>query len=162
VIRNLADPETGPGTALRYALPEGAEPGVQQALDVARDANAASDTILKNSLTALTTGNQRGIGDVTNMASDASAALGGNPMAIMRIVSSIVGKSAPKLSEAQRLEIARIVVSEDPALVERALKDNTLTGVLEKKIVQTIDMVGKAGARSAPIVLDRGLLSNKK
>jgi hypothetical protein len=162
VIRNLANPETGPGTALRYALPDGAEPGVQQALDVARDAQAAQSNIIGGSQTAQTMMNQRGIGDVANMASDAGAALTGNPMAIMRLVTSIIGKNAPKLSEAQRLEVARIVVSEDPALVERALKDNTLTGVLEKKIVQAIDMVGKVGARSAPIVLDRGLLANKR
>ncbi|MEY4863797.1 MAG: hypothetical protein RLZ51_1892 [Pseudomonadota bacterium] len=161
VIRDLAEPSTGRGTALRLALPDGAEGRVVPKLEVARDAQAARDTIIGGSQTAQTTMSQ-GIGDNMGVAQDAASAIGGSDLfAWARLLSRLVGDRAPNLSEAQRMEIARIVLSDDPLLVERALKDNSLIGVLEKKVVNTLDGLGRAGARVSPIVAEQGLLSDR-
>jgi len=55
----------------------------------------------------------------------------------MRVVSKIVQKNAPNLSPEQKQQVARILVSEDPALVSRALRDESGMAILQQRL-QTI------------------------
>lgn len=147
-MRSLANEETGPGTALRMALPPGAADAVLGKVRTAEEAQAASSYVLGGSATAPTMA-APSIGGATNAAQDLASGMGGDLMAWARLVGGLAGDMQPRLTDAQRLEVARIVLSKDPALVERALKDNSLVGRLQTVTAQAIKQVIGAGVRGA-------------
>lgn len=149
LMRSLADEATGPGTALRLALPQGTADDVTRALDVAAKAQQAKSTIIDNSQTAQTLLAPAVDAAPLNMAEEAMNA-GGDLMAWARMLMRIAGSAEPRLTDAQRLEVARIVLSKDPALVERALKDSSMVGQLQRATIEAIDRVTAGATRAAP------------
>lgn len=149
LMRSLADEATGPGTALRLALPAGSADEVTRALDVASKAQQAKSTIIDNSQTAQTLLAQGVDAPPVSLAEEAINA-GGDLMAWARMLMRIAGASERKLTDAQRLEVARIVLSKDPALVERALKDSSLIGQLQGATLDAIDRVTAGAVRATP------------
>lgn len=148
LIRNLANEETGPGTALRLALPPGVAPSVTQKLGTASEAQRAYSKIIEGSQTAQTQ-LAPGVGQSVNAAQDFISGMGGDLMAWARLVGGIADKVRPGLSDQQRLEIARVVLSEDPALVARALKDNSAIGQLMDATAKAVDKVVRGTTRGA-------------
>lgn len=147
LMRGLADETTGPGTALRLALPPGAAPAVTQKLTTAAEAQRAYSGIVGGSQTAQTTLAPR-VGGAVNAAQEVTSGMQGDLMAWARLIGGLADNAAPNLTDAQRLEVARIVLSKDPALVERALKDNSLIGQLQQLTAQAVDRVVRGGARA--------------
>lgn len=148
LMRNLANEETGPGTALRLALPPGVAPSVTQKLGTASEAQRAYSKIIEGSQTAQTQ-LAPGVGQSVNAAQDFISGMGGDLMAWARLVGGIADKVRPGLSDQQRLEIARVVLSEDPALVGRALKDNSAIGQLMDATAKAVDKVVRGTTRGA-------------
>lgn len=160
LMRNLADETTGAGTALRLSLPAGTAPAVTQKLETAAEAQRASSAIIGGSQTAQTE-LAPAVGGAVNAAQEVASGMQGDLMAWARLLMGLAGQANPRLTDAQRLEVARIVLSKDPALVERALKDNSLMGKLQALTAQAVDRVVRGGARGgAPMVdsvtADRG------
>lgn len=149
LMRALANEETGPGTALRLALPPGTAPAVTQRLTTAADAQRASTKILEGSATAPTELAPR-IGGGVNAAQEVASGMQGDLMAWARLVGGLADNVGPRLTDSQRLEVARIVLSKDPNLVLRALKDNSLIGELQGLTAQAVDQVVRAGTRAVP------------
>jgi hypothetical protein len=149
MMRSLSDETTGPGTALRLALPPGTADDVTRALDVAASAQKAKSTIIDNSVTSQTMLAPSIDAAPLNMAEEAVNA-GSDLMAWARMLMRIAGSAQPKLTDAQRLEVARIVLSKDPALVERALKDSSMVGQLQQATIEAIDRVTAGATRAAP------------
>lgn len=156
MLRNLANEATGPGTALRMALPAGTAEDVLAKVKTAEGAQAASNYVLGGSSTAPTT-LAPSVGASVNIAQEVAQGMGGDLMAWARLIGGIADRMKPKLTDQQRLEIARIVLSKDPALVEKALKDSSMAARLQSSVAQAIDAVTKTSTRAAAPQAERGL-----
>lgn len=148
LMRGLADADTGAGTALRLALPPGAAPQVTQKLTTAAEAQRAYNAIINNSQTAQTMMAPR-VGGATNAVQEVASGMQGDLMAWARLIGGLADDVGPRLTDAQRLEVAQIVLSKDPNLVLRALKDNSLVGQLQGLTAQAVDRVVSGGTRGA-------------
>lgn len=152
-MRNLADEATGPGTALRMALPPGTAAPVTQRLTNAAEAQRAFSKIIEGSQTAQTE-LAPSVGAGVNAAQEVASGMQGDLMAWARLIGSVADGVRPGLTDAQRLEIARIVTSKDPNLVLRALKDNSLVGQLQGLTAQAVEQVVKGGTRASPQITE--------
>lgn len=161
LMRGLATEGTGPSTALRLALPPGKTDDVLNLINTANEAQAASGYVLGGSSTALTA-LAPSVGQVANVGEDIAGALSLNPRSILNLVTNIAGKAEPKLTDAQRLEVARIVLSKDPTIVERALKDNSMIGKLQAATAQAINEVTMLGARATVPAVPAYVNANKR
>ena len=147
-IENLAKEDMQLGTVLRILLPEEQASRVVQ--DVTRAAEATSmDKLIQPRAQSMTQALQReaqlrGGGVAMD---DVARGVGGDPLAMIKMAISMV-PSGQGLSDRQMVEVAKILYSESPELVERALKDNTNFGGLLKQI-DKIGQVVAAGSRRA-------------
>ena len=161
MIRNMNNEGTGAGTALRMALPPGAAPAVTQKLQVADDAQAAYSNIVGGSQTAQTL-MAPNINQGVSVAQDAVSGMGGDLMGWARLIGTLAGRANPGLTQAQRLEVARIVTSKDPELVLRALKDNSMIGKLQSLTDRAVAEITRVAPRAvAPAATASGLLSGQ-
>jgi len=149
LMRSLADETPGPGTALRLALPPDTADEVLRTLGVAANAQRASSGIVGGSQTAQTM-MAPSVGGAVNVGQEIASGMGGDMFAWLRLISGVADNITPGLSDAQRLEVARIVLSKDPALVERALKDNSVAGQLQRSTAEAISRVTAGATRAAP------------
>ena len=161
LLRGLATEDTGPSTALRLALPPGNTENVLNLINRANEAQAASSYILGGSATA-PTALAPSVGAAANVGEDVMGALGGSPLAILNLVKKIAGNAEPKLTDAQRLEVARIVLSKDPKIVERALKDNSMIGQLQSATTKAINEITMLGARATVPAVPAYVNANKR
>lgn len=159
LMRGLANEDTGPGTALRLALPPGTAPSVVQKIENAENAQRAYSRIIEGSQTAQTV-MAPGVGQAANMAQDVASGMGGDIMAWARVIGNAANSLRPGLSDAQKLEVARIVLSEDPTLVQRALKDDTVMGQIMQNTARAIEKVTRAGSRAAAPGLDLTIMKD--
>lgn len=148
LMRNLANEGTGPGTALRLALPQPEVGRVIGAVETAQGAQTAAKHVLEGSATAQTMLAPR-VGGAVNAAQEVAQGASGDLMAWARLIGGIADRLQPRLTDAQRLEVARIVVSKDPQLVLNALKDTSMIGKLQSATAKALDQVVKGGARGA-------------
>lgn len=147
LMRGLANEETGPGTALRLALPPGVAPAVTQKIDVAEDAQRAFKNIVEGSQSAQTI-MAPGVGGAVNLGQQVvSAATDGGLMSWLQLIGGAADRLKPNLTDAQRLQIARVVLSSDPALVSRALQDKSLIGQVMAATARAMDKLTQTGAR---------------
>lgn len=153
LMRGLASEDTGPGTALRLALPPGTAPSVVQKIENAADAQRAYSRIIEGSQTAQTQ-MAPGVGQALNVGQEVVSGMRGDLMAWARLIGNAADNIRPGLSEAQRLEVARIVLSTDPALVSRALRDESAAAQLMSATAKAVDTVVRAGTRAATPGLD--------
>ena len=152
MIRNLINPESKENMILREIFPQDQLDDVLKTLDIAADAQAAAGKI------GIGTGSQtaedaaeaarRGMG-IT--ASDMGSALSGNPIEAIGVVDKFIrGMSRTKLTDAENARIARVLVSNDPDLVRRAMVDESgmqaLANAVERMAVALKGMGRKAGA----------------
>jgi hypothetical protein len=152
LIRNLINPETKEGMILLEIFPQDQLDDVLKTLDIAADAQAAASKI------GIGTGSQNaedaaekarsGMG-IT--ASDMGSALSGNPIEAISIVDKFIrGMSRTELTDAENARIAKVLVSNDPDLVRRAMVDESgmqaLANAVERMAVALKGMGRKAGA----------------
>ena len=148
LMRGLSNEETGPGTALRLALPSDKAASVVQKIGTAERAQGASKYVLEGPSTAPTIMAPK-MGGAVNAAEQASTAMDGGLMAWARLIGNAADSVRPGLSDNQKLEIARVVLSKDPALVARALKDESAAAKLMEVTSRAVDMVVRAGTRGS-------------
>ena len=161
MMTNLADPNNKFGQILRIVTPEDELDTVLQTVERAAGSQQAATRILGGSDTAITSGQaaRQGLGITEDEAMQAAQL---NPVALVRVARKMIGKTAPDLTDAEREQIVKVLVSEDPEFVARALKDqsgwaNFQAGVERlAKSFQTATQ--RAGAVSAPPVVTEGLL----
>ena len=144
-IENLAKEDMQLGTVLRILLPEEQAAGVVQ--DVSRAAEATSmDKLIQPRAQSMTQALQReaqlrGGGIAMD---DVARGIGGDPLAMIKLAVNMV-PSGEGLTDRQMVEVAKILYSESPELVERALKDNTVFGELLKKVDKAAATIAQAG-----------------
>ena len=72
----------------------------------------------------------------------------GAPFAAMRILRDFAGSKMDNLSQEQRTEVAKMLVSEDPVLLEKMLTDKTVLGKISQKYNSIIDNLGSTARRA--------------
>lgn len=161
LLRGLATEGTGPSTAMRLALPPGNTDKMLNLINTANEAQAASSYVLGGSSTALTA-LAPSVGGAASVGEDILGAMGGSPIAVLNLVKKIAGSAEPKLTDAQRLAVAKIVLSKDPTIVERALKDNSMIGQLQAATTKAINEVTMLGARATVPAVPAYVNANKR
>jgi hypothetical protein len=125
MIRNLANPETKEGMLLREVFPQDQLDSVIKQLDIASEAQAASQGILGGSQTAETImeAKRQGMGI---SAGDLAGIASGSPVETLNVAQKLVGRLVrTELTDAERARIAKILVSNDPELVRKAIVDES-------------------------------------
>lgn len=136
----IADTDKKERQILDMVVPEDAREEVLTALEKAAMSQKAKNKILGQSQTAITQGQSRRIGALS-ATQDIADALAGSPMAGIRLVDRLLSSSGRKLNDRQREQVARILVSENPDLVSRALTDegalrqlNSIIGAATRRV----------------------------
>ena len=151
LIRNLVDPETKEGVLIREVFPEDQLDDVIKQLDIAKDADTAAGKILIGTGAQTTeTAQEIGRQGMGAGAADIMSAASGDPTAMMSIVGRVMRAAAPGLNDADRAAVARLLVSENPMLVRRALTDRTAAEQLTALAAKTARGAGaQLGSKAA-------------
>lgn len=145
MIKNLADENMKEGQILRTVFPGDQLDNVLKTLNLASTSQAASSRILGGSPTAASMAQGQRIG--MNIApEEVSEALTGNVMAGYRVLRKLVGSSTQNLSDQQRDQVARILVSQDPQVVSKALRDTGGLASLQEVIRGTVARMSSGAA----------------
>lgn len=145
MIRNLANPETKEGMVLREVFPQDQLDSVIKRLDIASEAQAAQSGIMGGSQTAetmLEAGRQgMGIG-----ADEIAGLMSGSPVETLNVAQKLIRRLVrTELTDAERTRIAKILVSNDPELVRRAIVDESGMQKLADTVNQLAIGLEKAG-----------------
>lgn len=147
LIRNLIKPDVKEGMLLEAILPPDAVDDVLNRLKVASASQEATSYVLGGNPTAdtLMEASRRGMGV---SASDAAGALSLDVGALTNIASNILSRLTRDLTDAERARVARILVSDDPELVRRAIVDESGMAALQQRVQQLMAGMTR-GARRA-------------
>jgi hypothetical protein len=150
MIRNLTNPETKEGQILRAVFPQDQLDAVLAKLETARASQEVTDYVLRNSATAETNmeAARRGMG--VSMA-DVTGLLSGSPSSMLSVASNIASRFTRDLTDSERARVARILVSENPDLVRRAINDEGAMAALQNRIQQLTTIGTKGSARAGAV-----------
>lgn len=148
MMGNLADESSKEGRILRSIFPQDQLDDMITNIGVAAQSQQASNRILGGSDSASSLLQSRRIGMNISPQDVSEALTTSNPFAFLRIGAKLVGQNTQGLSDAQRLQVARILTSTDPDLVRRALTDESAMIVLQQQI-RTLGNQVATGARGA-------------
>ncbi len=145
-IRDLANEDRQLGAALRVVLPKDQSQSVLQSVGRAAEAGEMNKFIQPQAgsptQALMKESELRGAGV---SAEDMLRGSQLDPMALIRIIKTAI-PSAQGLSDQQMTQVARVLFSDDPKLVEAALKDKTKLSALLKK-AETVAQALSGGAR---------------
>jgi hypothetical protein len=136
MMANLESAEAKEGQILRIIYPQDKVDDILKLARVASQSQKAASKVLGGSPTAETLMESKNIGMKVSPEEVASV-FSGDAFTTLRVVSKIIQKNAPNLSPEQKQQVARVLVSEDPALVSRALRDESGMAILQQRL-QTI------------------------
>jgi hypothetical protein len=124
MMRNLANDETKEGQILRMVYPGDMLDNTLASIQRSVQSKAASDRILSGSPTASSLKQADRFG-MNVSADDVRQSLGGDAFALYRTLRKVVNLNTPNLTEKQRDDIAKVLVSTNPDVVRRALTDDS-------------------------------------
>ena len=138
----LASPDTKQGAILRTIYPGDELDGILTRIGTAAQSQAAKNKVLGGSDTAASMMQAQRTGS-TITADEMASAVSGSPMAAFRIVSKMLGESNKGMSEQDRQRVAQILISEDPDIVRKALRDESGMARLQQAVAAGSRMLGK-------------------
>ena len=133
MMANLENIESKEGQILRIIYPQDKVDDILKLARVAAQSQKASGTVLGGSPTAQTLMESKNIG-MNISPQEIGAVFSGDAFTTMRVASKIIQKNAPNLTPEQKQQVAKVLVSEDPALVLNALKDQSGMAILQKRL----------------------------
>ena len=146
MMANLANENSKEGLILRTIYPGDELAGILQRINTAAQSQAAKNYILGGSTTAPTLLQAARTG-MNISAEEIANVMTANPVTMAASAVNIVKKVATQqnknMTEAQRDMVAKILVSEDPNLVRRALTDESAWALVQKKINDFSRFAGK-------------------
>jgi hypothetical protein len=140
MMQKIEDPMSKEGQVLRTIFPQDELDNMLAIVGRASQSQRAATAVLGGSATAPTIFNANRVG-MNISAEEASNALSGNPIAILNVAKKALAKATPTLSDAQRAQVAQVLVSEDPRFVLNALRDQGGIKMLQDRVSQ---MFGQA------------------
>jgi hypothetical protein len=146
IMARLADPDRQEGAALRVVFPEDSIDDIQRKLDIASGSQELYDKVLFNSMTAPEQAAASQIGSGTSI-TEIMQAFQGNPIAIISAVSKKLQQGMPQLSDKDRASVARVLLTEDPDMVLRALTNNQALDEMLRKAAAIANVAG-SGVRT--------------
>lgn len=149
-VGKLADEDTQIGAALRIVVPENQAQSITSSLRRAADADIVAEKVkpTAGSPTAQLMREQELRGSRPS-AEDSFRMTQGDPFAFIKTLKNAI-PSGKGLDQNQMLEVVKILYSESPELVERALKDNTVQGELLRAAERVASALATTG-RTATI-----------
>jgi hypothetical protein len=135
MMQKIEDPTSKEGQILRTIFPQDELDRMLATVGRASQSQRAATAVLGGSTTAPTMLNANRVG-MNISAEELSGALSGSPVAIFNVTKKALAKAEPKLSDAQRAQVARILVSEDPKFVLNALNDQSGIKMLQDRVSQ--------------------------
>ena len=146
MMANLANENSKEGLILRTIYPGDELAGILQRINTAAQSQASKNYILGGSTTAPTLLQAARTG-MNISAEEIANVMTANPVTMISSAVNIVKKVASQqnknMTESQRDQVAKILVSEDPNLVRRALVDESAMAVLQKKLNDFSRFAGK-------------------
>jgi hypothetical protein len=156
------NPETKEGAVLRTIYPSDDLEGILTRIGTAAQSQVAKNRVLGGPDTASSLLQAAKIGS-TITADEVANAVSGNPLAGLRIVNKMLGESNKGMSEKDRQRVAQILISEDPDIVRKALRDESGMARLQQAVAAGARMLEKTvpyGASYIGATMPRpGLLS---
>lgn len=150
MMENLSDPTHKAGAILRIVTPEDQIDDVLKSVQIAADAQAARTKISGGSDTKITAGQQarQGMGITDEEAFEAFRL---NPLALLRVGKKMVAQGAPSLTDKQRDEVVKVLISDDPQFVASALRDEGRMAAAMARIQQISDMLVAGGQKAVTV-----------
>ena len=133
MMANLESAEAKEGQILRIIYPQDKVDDILKLARVASQSQKAAGKVLSGAATAETLMESKNIG-MNISPQEVAAALSGDAFTTLRVASKFVQQNAPNLSPEQKQQVARILVSEDPALVSNALRDQSGRAILQQRL----------------------------
>lgn len=112
------------GQILRAVFPDQGLDDILSRVEVAAQSQAARGDIIKGPSTALVQQARQRLGSSVNL-EEAASAMRGNPLAMLQVGMKLASELSPGLTEQQRMKIVEVLLSEDPQVVLRALRDES-------------------------------------
>ena len=150
MMSNLADPERKEGQVLRIVIPEDELENVLASVARAARSQQASTHVLGGPQTAASLAEQARQGAGVK-AIDVAEAISGSPMAASRVIRDVIREAAPNLSDAERVQIADILLSENPEVVRRALVDESGMAAFQAAVERTMQAIQAGAQRGAAV-----------
>jgi len=138
IVALLTDPESKEGRVFRLIYPSNLQDSALQRLGVARQSQMAGNTLLGGSSTAPTLEASKRTGVISGAVGSgrlAADALRGDVNAAANILDRIVSQFAPNLTSAQKAQVTRVLLSNDPQVVRKALTDTEMLKSLQSTII---------------------------
>jgi hypothetical protein len=150
MIRNLTNEETKEGKILRAVMPQDALEDVLRRLETARASQVTTDYVLGGSPTSDTMMEAARRGGGLSF-SDVTGVLSGSPDAMISVASNLAARFTRDLTDAERARVARILVSEDPDLVRRAITDEGAMAALQQRVQQLTAGAARGAGRAGAV-----------
>ena len=150
MIRNLANEETKEGKILRAVMPQDTLDDVLRRLETARASQVTTDYVLGGSPTSDTMMEAARRGSGLSF-SDVTGVLSGSPDAMISVASNLAARFTRDLTDAERARVARILVSQDPDLVRRAISDEGAMAALQQRVQQLTAGAARGAGRAGAV-----------
>ena len=166
-IADLADTDRNRSKVLEIIFPEDA---LQETIDKVTRAAAqrkTANTVIGGSQSAETILKAGRLGDNPIRANEAAGALFGNPVDIANVTRKFVGEWRKDLSQGEADQVVKILLSEDPQFLRKALTDENGLVALQRNVDRLVSILQGARTQAAsvagPAALDRaGLLEDNQ
>lgn len=150
MMTNLADPERKEGQILRTVIPEDELDNVLSSIERAARSQQAATTVLGGSPTDITRAQRARQGMGVSMG-DVAEAVSGSPIAAGRVIRDVVRQAAPTLSDAERVQIVDVLISENPELVRKALVDESGMAAFQAAVQRVAEALQAGAQRGASV-----------
>lgn len=147
LIKNITDPESKDGQILRTVFPGDQLDAMLDLAGLATRSREAANVVTGGSSSFANFMQSQRAG--SNISAQELMQFGTNPISTIQTTGKMIDRLRPNLTEAQRNQIARILVSEDPNLVRNALTDNSLMAQLQQRIDNAFERTARAAAGAA-------------
>lgn len=147
VVNNLLDPTKKEGILFNTIVPPHAQEDALKKLGIAQRTQRSMATMAGGSPTARRTGAANRVGSTQGIArviTDLGAAKGGNPNALANTLDGIIRTFQPNITDSQAGRVAEILLSRDPDIVSKALRDKTVL----RSVQDVIESVSRAPLRA--------------
>lgn len=133
MMGNFADETSKEGQILRSIFQQDQLTNLMKSIETAAGSQRAATGILGGSPTAASLQQGQRIG-MNISPEEVTQALGGNLVSGYRVLKKLVSNNTENLTEAQRDQVAKILVNTDPSLVRNALVDESAMAKLQEAI----------------------------
>ena len=149
-LAKLADEDAQFGQVLRLATSPEGQPALTRQLGIAGDAAEVASKMPSTAGSPTSPlGQERARAGVRSSAEDVMRGARGDVTLVFDLADRVLRRQAPRLTDAQRMQVVDVLFSENPELVRRALTDETAASLLASKIGEVAARLSEGATRGA-------------